>query len=96
MRVPSPVLVELYRSSGIDEPIDHELGRGYARVITTGMRIARFAGHLLGHAGRRSEAAVDALVVATAVRLGGIILTHDPADLDLLAADQPNVRAAPI
>jgi hypothetical protein len=41
--------------------------------------------------------AVDALVVATAIRFGGgLILTHDPDDLGFLAAGQPNVRVAPI
>ncbi len=97
VRVPSAVLVELYRGGGADEPIDQELGRGYARVVTTGLRIARIAGHLLSDAGRESELAVDALVVATAIRLGGgMILTHDPSDLELLAADHPNVRVVPV
>ena len=97
VRVPSATLVELYRGGGADEAVDLELGRGYARVVTTGIRIARLAGHLLGSAGAGSEMAVDALVVATAIRLGGgLILTHDPADLELLAADYPNVRIAPV
>jgi predicted nucleic acid-binding protein len=39
---------------------------------------------------------VDALVVATAIRLGGgVILTHDPGDLDALAADHPQVWIVP-
>lgn len=93
VRVPSAILVELYRGAGADQAIDHELRRGYARVVTTGLRIARIAGHLLARAGRGSETAVDALVVATAVRLGGgLIVTHDPKDLELLAADHPNVH----
>jgi predicted nucleic acid-binding protein len=97
VRVPSAVLVELYRGSGTDEPIDQELHRGYVRVITTGLRIARIAGHLLARSGRGGETAVDALVVATAIRLGGgMILTHDPADLELLATEHRNVRVAPI
>jgi len=97
VRVPSAVLVELYRGAGTDEAIDHVLGRGFARVVTTGGRIARIAGHLLAVAGRDSELAIDALVVATAVRLGGeMILTHDPVDLELLAANHPSVRVVPI
>jgi predicted nucleic acid-binding protein len=97
VRVPSAVLVELYRGAGMDEPIDQELARGYARVVTTGIRIARIAGHLLSEAGRGSELAVDALVVATAIRFGGgMILTHDPSDLRLLAAGHPNVRVVPV
>jgi predicted nucleic acid-binding protein len=97
VRVPSAVLVELYRGSGTDEAIDHVLARGFARVVTTGVRIARISGHLLAAAGRDSELAIDALVVATAIRLGGgLVLTHDPGDLELLAADHPNVRIVPV
>ncbi|MHB1445484.1 MAG: type II toxin-antitoxin system VapC family toxin [Acidimicrobiales bacterium] len=93
VRVPSAVLVELYRGAGTDEAIDAELARGFARVVTTGMRIARTAGHLLAAAGVGSELAVDALVVATSIRLGGgVILTHDPSDLERLAGAHPNVR----
>ena len=97
MRVPSAVLVELYLGSGVDEPIDQELSRGYARVVTTGLRIARIAGHLLSRAGRDSDAAIDALMVATTIRLGGgMILTNDPNDLSSLAADHPNVRVVAV
>lgn len=97
VRVPSAVLLELYRGGGRDETIDAELGRGYARVVTTGVRIARTAGHLLAAIGAGSELAVDALVVATAIRLGGgLILTHDPVDLRRLAARHANVVVAAI
>ena len=97
VRVPAAVLLELYRGAGVDEAIDLELARGYAKVITTGTRIARIAGHILASIGAGSELAVDALVVATAVRLGGgLILTHDPSDLQQLAAGQPNVRVAAV
>ena len=41
--------------------------------------------------------AVDALVVATAIRFGGgIILTHDVEDLRNLASDHANVTVAGI
>jgi predicted nucleic acid-binding protein len=97
VRVPSAVLVELYRGRGIDGPVDRVLARGFVRVVTTGVRIARIAGHLLARRGTGSEMAVDALVVATAIRLGGgLVLTHDPDDLGALAADHPNVRVATI
>lgn len=97
VRVPSAILVELYRGAGTDEAIDYVLGRGFARVVTTGVRIARIAGHLLAAAGRDSEQAIEALVVATAIRLGGgLVLTHDPGDLEILAADHPNVRIVPV
>lgn len=92
VRVPSAVLVELYRGRGTDEVIDSVLARGFARVVTTGARIARVAGHLLAAVGSGKEMGIDALVVATAIRLGGgIIVTHDPQDLTALAAGHPNV-----
>lgn len=92
VRIPSAVLVELYRGRGTDEAIDGVLARGFAQVVTTGVRIARIAGHLLANAGAGSEMAVDALVVATAIRLGGgIVVTHDPDDMQLLTAGHPNV-----
>ena len=97
VRVPSAVLVELYRGSGQDEAIDTLLARGSVRVVTTGIRIARIAGHLLARRRLGSEMAIDALVVATTIRLGGgLIATHDPDDLRLLAADHPNVGVAAI
>ncbi len=91
------MLVELYRGGGTDEPVDRVLGRGFARVVTTGVRIARIAGHLLARVGRGSEMAVDALVVATTVRLGGgLVLTQGPSDIENLAADRPNVRVVEV
>lgn len=97
VRVPSAVLVELYRGAGHDEPIDAVLSRGFAQVVTTGARIARIAGHLLAAAGSGSEMAIDALVVATAIRLGGgVIVTHDPDDLARLASAHPSVSIAAI
>lgn len=92
VRIPSAVLVELYRGQGTDEPIDAVLARGFAQVVTTGTRIARIAGHLLADVNAGSEMAVDALVVATAIRLGGgVVATHDPHDLRLLATRHGNV-----
>ncbi len=92
VRVPSAVLVELYRGRGADEVVDGVLARGFAQVVTTGVRMARIAGHLLADANVGSELAIDALVVATAIRLGGgIVATHDPDDMRLLAARHPNV-----
>lgn len=82
VRVPAAVLVEVYRGAGTDKAIDAVLARGFARVVTTGARTARIAGHLPAAAGFGSEMAVDALVVATAVGFGGgLVLTHDPDDL---------------
>lgn len=97
VRVPSAVLLELYRGPGFDEPVDAVMARGVLQVVTTGARIARIAGHLLARADAGSEMAVDALVVATAIRLGGgMVLTHDPDDLAMLAVDHRNVVIAPV
>jgi predicted nucleic acid-binding protein len=97
VRVPSAVLVELYRGRGQDEPIDRVLAQGFVRVVTTGALVARHAGHLLADADRGRELAVDALVVATTIRLGGgLILTHGPADLERLSARHPAVRVVTI
>jgi predicted nucleic acid-binding protein len=97
VRVPSAVLVELYRGAGTDEAIDHVLGRGFARVVTTGVRIARIAGHLLAEAGRGagwpSRRSSWRPPFASA---GGLILTHDPADIEMLATNHPNVRVVPV
>jgi len=91
VRIPSAVLVELYRGHGTDEPVDALLGRGFAQVVTTGARIARIAGHLLADADAGSELAIDALAVASAIRLGGgMVSTHDPGDLRRLAGRHPN------
>lgn len=97
VRVPSAVLVELYRGAGTDEAIDAVLAQGFAQVVTTGARIARIAGHLLASLDAGSEKAVEALVVATAIRLGGgIVVTHDPEDMTALAAAHANVKVARI
>lgn len=92
VRIPSVVLVELYRGRGVDEPIDTVLARGFAQVVTTGARMARIAGHLLADVDAGSEMAIDAIVVATAIRFGGgMVATHDPDDLRRLAANHANV-----
>lgn len=92
VRIPAAVLVELYRGRGTDEAIDVVLARRFAQVVTTGARMARIAGHLLAGVDAGSDMAIDALVVATAIRLGGgTVVTHHPGDLHLLAAEHPNV-----
>lgn len=91
------MLVESYRGGGTDAAIDSVLSRGFAQVVTTGARTARIAGHLLAAAGAGSELAIDALVVATAIRFGGgVVLTHDPVDLTRLAAGHSGIAIASI
>lgn len=96
VRVPSAVLAEAYRGTPADAAVDRVLGQGI-RPITMGQAMARLAGGLRYRDRLDSCHTVDALVVATSVRLGGgIIATGDPADLESLARDHPNVKVEPV
>jgi len=96
VRVPTAVLAEAYRGTAADAAIDRVLGRGI-RAITTGKAIARQAGGLKHRDRLNSCHTVDALVIATAIRLGGgIVATGDPDDLQSLARDHANVRVQPL
>lgn len=67
--------------------------RSVAPAVDTTVRVARIAGGLLARHGGSSRDTVDALVVATAIRLGGgVIPTSNPGDLRVLASDHPNVK----
>lgn len=92
VRVPTAVLAEAYHNSAADAAIDRVLGTGI-RPITLGRSMARHAGGLK-HRGRLDSChTVDAVVVATAIRLGGgIIATGDPGDLNSLARDHVNIK----
>lgn len=88
--MPLPVLVEVYRGAPSDATIDRVVNRT-GKPLGLDRRTARLAGGLRTLAGRGS--AVDAVVVATAVRLGGaIIATGDPGDLKALASRHSNVK----
>lgn len=88
--VPTAVLVEVYRGTGSDAAVDRVAGR-LANTVALDVPTARLAGRLRTRAGRGS--AVDAVVVATAVRLGGgIVATADVEDITALAAEHANVR----
>jgi predicted nucleic acid-binding protein len=92
VRVPSVVLAELYRDDARDGPIDRLLSAGIG-VVTTGRRIARVAGGLLRRHRLDSCHLADAVVIATAARLGeAVVLTGDPDDLRRLAAGHPNIE----
>lgn len=92
VRVPAPVLAEVCRGGARDAAINRVLSGGIG-VIDLTAPIARRAGALLAAARLDSSHAVDAFVVATAAVLGrSIIATHDPDDLELLAAREPAVR----
>ena len=91
VRIPSPVLAEVYRGSRRDAAVDRIVGRGN-RIVALSQTIARRAGALLARDGLDSCHAVDATVVATAIRFGGaVVMTSDANDLESLAREHPNV-----
>jgi PIN domain len=91
VRIPTAVLAEAYRGTGADVGVDRVLHSG-VRAITVGRAAARIAGALWHRDALDPCHTVDALVVATALRLGGgIIVTGDPDDIERLSRDHPNV-----
>jgi len=96
VRVPTAVLSEAYCGIPADAALDRVLGRGI-RPITMGQSMARLAGGLRYRDRLDSCHTVDALVVATAIRLGGgIVATSDPDDLQSLARENPNIKMQPL
>jgi predicted nucleic acid-binding protein len=96
VRVPTAVLAEAYRGTAADAALDHVLARGI-RPFTTGRAAARLAGGLRYRDRLDSCHIVDALVVATAIRLGGgIVATGDPDDLRSLAREHSNINVQPL
>jgi hypothetical protein len=92
VRVPTAVLAEAYHSTAADAAIDRVLGNGI-RPIPLGQSTARHAGGLKHRDGLDSCHTVDAVVVATSIRLGGgIIATGDPDDLHSLARHHANIK----
>ena len=92
VRVPTAVLAEAYQRTAADAVIDRVLGNGI-RPITLGQSTARHAGGLKYRDRLDSCHTVDAVVVATSIRLGGgIIATGDPDDLRSLARHHSNIE----
>jgi predicted nucleic acid-binding protein len=92
VRVPTAVLAEAYRNTTADAAIDRVLGNGI-RPITLGQSTARHVGGLKHRDRLDSCHTVDAVVVATAIRLGGgLIATGDPDDLRSLAREHAHVK----
>jgi hypothetical protein len=79
--VPSPVLAQVWRGAGRQAGLSRAL-KGCA-VLPTDEEIAKRAGVLLGLSGTAD--AVDAIVVATAVKLAAVVVTSDPKDLLVLS-----------
>jgi predicted nucleic acid-binding protein len=81
--IPSVVLAETVRGTATDAPVNR-IVRAVGAVIAADEIAGRTAGGLLGTAD--SNSTVDALVVASAIGVGGgVILTGDPTDLEQLA-----------
>lgn len=96
VRVPTAVLAEAYRGIPADTGLDRVLARGI-RPFATGQAAARLAGGLRYRDRLDSCHTVDALVVATAIRLGGgIVATGDPEDLRSLAREHSNIKVQPL
>lgn len=96
--VPAAVLAELYRGSQQQQSIDAALS-AYSdiTVAATDQPLARHIGSLLAQAGVGSEHHVDATVVAVALAAGGgLVVTGDLDDLQLLAAYAPGVAVEPL
>jgi len=85
--LPAPVLTQVWRSGR-----QANLGRalGHLRVEATDEGLAREAGRLCALAG--TDDAVDAIVVASAARRRGVVITSDPTDIGRLAAHVSDVR----
>jgi predicted nucleic acid-binding protein len=75
--VPSPVLTQVWQDGVRQARIARTLRA--CRVLPTSEDLAKHAGVLLGRS--RTTDAVDAIVVATAIRYDAIVVTTDPDDL---------------
>src|SRR5205807_372315 len=73
VRIPAAVLTETYRGSRRDAGVDWIAGRGN-RVLALDHRTSRVSGQLIGRNHLDPCHAVDATVVATAIRLGGAVV----------------------
>lgn len=92
VRASAATLVEAYRSKTREAGLNRVLNQGI-EVLPVDAGTAKVASRLLANAQRDSSSAIDAIVVATAIRLGStLILTSDPDDLSLLAMDHQSVE----
>lgn len=87
--IPSVVIAESVRGSAKDAAVNRVI-KAVGEVSSADERTGRGAGALLGAA--RSTSTIDALVVASAIEVGGgVVLTGDPDDLEPLASGHPEV-----
>lgn len=87
VRVPSPVLAEVYRGGRLDAAVNQFLNRDAVRVVDLTRPMAQRAGSLLSAARMSSVHAIDAFVVAIALEFEtALIATGDLKDLRRLSA----------
>lgn len=87
--IPSVVVAETVRGTAKDAPVNRII-KAVGEVSSADESTGRAAGALLW--ATRSDSTVDAVVVATAIGIGGgVILTGDPDDLQTLAVHHPDV-----
>jgi predicted nucleic acid-binding protein len=93
VRVPAPVLAEVYRGARFDAAIDRLLNGKGILVVPLTQELSRVAGHLLAKAKLGSAQAVDAFVAATAMSFdAALVATGDPKDLKHLLGNQSHVK----
>lgn len=87
--IPSVVVAETVRGSAKDAAVNRVI-KSVGEVTSVDEGTGRMAGALLGTT--RTNSTIDALVIATAIGLGGgVVLTGDPDDLEPLATGRPEV-----
>lgn len=92
--IPSVVVAETVRGSAKDASVNRVI-KAVGEVTSVDESIGRTAGSLLG--GARSTSTVDALIVASAIELGGgVVLTGDPDDLEPLASGRDEIVVVPL
>lgn len=88
--LPSIVIAETTRGGPGDARLNQVIKQS-SEVVGLDEPTARRAGHLLAAA--RSDATIDAVIVATAERQGGgLVMTSDRTDMPGLAANATGVR----
>ena len=96
VRTSVAVLVEACRGQARNTAVTRILNQG-VDVLPVDRGTARVAARILNEANLGSCSAIDAIVVATAIRLGGaLIVTSDPDDLSILAMGHPVVEIQPL
>jgi predicted nucleic acid-binding protein len=93
--VPAVVVAETIRGNGPrDAPVERLLAKAREIMATDGS-VARLAGALLAAA--RSNATIDAIVIAHALKIGGgLVVTSDPQDLRALVPSGSRIRIHPV